>query len=67
MSLVPGQGSATGDLRARAELEDKGLLHNSCKGFLSYTIPKNLWGNVKPSQRNSGGTLNHPKETLGRC
>lgn len=42
VSLVPGQDSATGELRARAGLEGKGLLHNTCKGLLSYTVPKKL-------------------------
>lgn len=60
MSLVPGQGSHAAqpqpELRARVRLEGKGLLHNACKGLLSYTILKKLWGNVKPSLRNSGRT-----------
>lgn len=53
VSLVPGQGSDTAqlqrELRARVGLEGKGLLHNACKGLLSYTIPEKLWRDIKPS------------------
>lgn len=39
----------TRELRARVGLEGKGLLHNTCKGLLSYTIPEKLWRDIKPS------------------